>query len=164
ELRDARKRAEEASEAKSEFLANMSHEMRTPLHGILGMLQLLIDSETLPERVRQLDMARRSAESLLATIGDILDFSKIEARKLELEPVYFSMRELVTDTVKALGITAAERNLALAFSVAADVPDRVWGDPLRLRQVIVNLLGNAIKFTNAGEIVVSVTCDAMARD
>jgi signal transduction histidine kinase/CheY-like chemotaxis protein len=156
ELRLARMRAEEASAAKSEFLANMSHEMRTPLHGILGMLQLLIDSETLPERRRQLDMARRSAESLVATIGDILDFSKIEARKLELEPVYFSMRELVTDTIKPLGITAADRNLALAFSVAADVPDRVWGDPLRLRQVIVNLVGNAIKFTNSGEVAVRV--------
>jgi two-component system, sensor histidine kinase and response regulator len=164
ELREARGRAEEASAAKSEFLANMSHEMRTPLHGILGMLQLLIESETLPERVRQLEMARRSAESLLATIGDILDFSKIEARKLDLEPVYFSLRELVTDTIKALGITASERNLALAFSVAPDVPDRVWGDPLRLRQVIVNLVGNAIKFTNAGEIVVRVTCGAIADD
>ncbi|MEK6373525.1 MAG: ATP-binding protein [Acidobacteriota bacterium] len=164
ELREARGRAEEASAAKSEFLANMSHEMRTPLHGILGMLQLLIESETLPERVRQLEMARRSAESLLATIGDILDFSKIEARKLDLEPVYFSMRELVTDTIKALGITASERNLALAFAVAPDVPDRVWGDPLRLRQVIVNLVGNAIKFTNAGEIVVRVTLGAIADD
>jgi signal transduction histidine kinase/DNA-binding response OmpR family regulator len=161
ELREARGRAEQASAAKSEFLANMSHEMRTPLHGILGMLQLLIESETLPERVRQLEMARRAAESLLATIGDILDFSKIEARKLDLEPVYFSLRELVTDTIKALGITAAERNLALALSVAPDVPDRVWSDPLRLRQVIVNLVGNAIKFTNAGEIVVRVTCGAV---
>src|SRR5207244_8633615 len=153
ELRHARRRAEEASAAKSEFLANMSHEMRTPLHGILGMLQLLIDSETLPERVRQLGLPRRSADSLLATIGDILDFSKIEARRLELEPIYFSMRELVTDTMKPLGITAAERNLPLAFAIAPDVPDRVWGDPLRLRQVIVNLVGNALKFTNAGEVV-----------
>jgi signal transduction histidine kinase/DNA-binding response OmpR family regulator len=164
ELREARGRAEEASAAKSEFLANMSHEMRTPLHGILGMLQLVIDSETLPERVRQLDMARRSAESLLATIGDILDFSKIEARKLDLEPVYFSMREVLSDTVKSLGITSSERGLALAFSIAADVPDRVWGDPLRLRLEIVNLVGNAIKFTNAGEIVLRVTCGAIAAD
>jgi two-component system sensor histidine kinase/response regulator len=164
ELRHARLRAEEASAAKSEFLANMSHEMRTPLHGILGMLQLLIDSETLPERVRQLDMARRSAESLLATIGDILDFSKIEARKLELEPVYFSMRELVTDTMKPLGITAADRSLALAFSIAPDVPDRVWGDPLRLRQVIVNLVGNALKFTNAGEVEVRIGCSTLGED
>jgi two-component system, sensor histidine kinase and response regulator len=161
QLREARGRAEEASAAKSEFLANMSHEMRTPLHGILGMLQLLVESETLPERVRQLEMARRSAESLLATIGDILDFSKIEARKLELEPIYFSLRELVTDTLKALGVTAAEKNLPLALSIAADVPDRVWGDPLRLRQVIVNLVGNAIKFTNAGEVVMRVTCAAV---
>src|SRR5437867_3123322 len=109
-------------------------------------------------------MARRSAESLLATIGDILDFSKIEARKLELEPVYFSIRELVTDTMKPLGITAAERTLPLAFSVAPEVPDRVWGDPLRLRQVIVNLVGNALKFTNAGEVEMRIGCSALGDD
>ena len=164
EVLEARRRAEEASAAKSEFLANMSHEMRTPLHGILGMLQLLIDSETLPERVRQLDMARRSAEALLASIGEILDFSKIEARKLDLEPVYFSMRELVTDTTKPLGVTAAEKNVAVAVSVSAEVPDRVWGDPLRLRQVLVNLIGNAIKFTDRGEVVVAVSCAALSPD
>src|SRR5262249_3801720 len=111
-----------------------------------------------------LDMARRSAESLLATIGEILDFSKIEARKLELEPVYFSMRELVTDTMKPLGITAAERNLALAFSIDSNVPDRVWGDPLRLRQVIVNLVGNALKFTPGGEVVMRIGCSAIGDD
>jgi signal transduction histidine kinase/CheY-like chemotaxis protein len=164
ELRIARSRAEEASAAKSEFLANMSHEMRTPLHGILGMLQLLIDSETIPDRVRQLEMARRSADSLLATIGDILDFSKIEARKLELEPVYFSMRELITDTMKPLGITAAERSLTLTFFIEPRVPDRVWGDPLRLRQVIVNLVGNALKFTNIGEVDLRVGCSSLGED
>jgi two-component system sensor histidine kinase/response regulator len=157
ELREARARAEEASAAKSEFLANMSHEMRTPLHGILGMLQLAIDTERSPERVRQLEMARRSADGLLGTIEGILDFSRIEARKVELEPVYFSIRDIITDTMKALAVTAAEKGLSIAFGIAANVPDRLWGDPVRLRQIIVNLVGNAIKFTPAGEVVVRVT-------
>ncbi len=164
ELGASRRRAEEASAAKSEFLANMSHEMRTPLHGIIGMLQLAIDTETSIERARQLEMARRSAETLLATIGDILDFSKIEARRLELEPVYFSMRQLITDTLKTLGITAAEKGLTLAFAVSPEVPDRLWGDPLRIRQIIVNLVGNALKFTNRGEVVVRVSCEVMSID
>ncbi len=159
ELRDARARAEEASAAKSEFLANMSHEMRTPLHGILGMLQLAIDSERSPERVRQLEMAQKSAEGLLGTIEGILDFSRIEARRVELEPIYFSIRELVTDTVKALAVSAAEKGLSISFGMNPAVPDRLWGDPVRLRQILVNLLGNAIKFTAAGEIVVRVWCD-----
>jgi two-component system, sensor histidine kinase and response regulator len=157
ELRDARSRAEEASAAKSEFLAHMSHEMRTPLHGVIGMLQLALGDETSPRRARQLEMARRSAESLLATIEDILDFSKIEARKIELEPVYFSMRELVSDTMKPLGVTAAAKGLIIAAGVASNVPDSVWGDPIRLRQIIVNLVGNSIKFTDAGEVSLRVS-------
>ncbi|HEV7425899.1 MAG TPA: ATP-binding protein [Thermoanaerobaculia bacterium] len=164
ELAAARQRAEEASAAKSDFLANMSHEMRTPLHGIIGMLQLAIDTETSAERARQLEMARRSAETLLATIGDILDFSKIEARRLELEPVYFSIRQLITDTLKTLGITAAEKGLTLAFAVSTEVPDRLWGDPLRIRQIVINLVGNALKFTNRGEVVVRVSCEVMSAD
>ena len=160
ELHEAQHRAEAASAAKSEFLANVSHEMRTPLHGILGMLQLASDSESSPERRHQLQMAIRSAESLLTTIEDILDFTKIEARKLELEPVYFSVRELVADTLKTLGVTASQKGLNLAFSFAPDVPDRLWGDPLRLRQILINLVGNAIKFTTHGEVV--VRCGAAA--
>ena len=156
DLREARERAEEASDAKSEFLAHMSHEMRTPLHGVIGMLQLSLDDETSPRRARQLEMARRSAESLLATIEDILDFSKIEARKIELEPVYFSIRDLVSETMKPLGVTAAAKGLILAAGVSRDVPDSVWGDPLRLRQILVNLAGNAIKFTDAGEVALRV--------
>ncbi len=154
DLRESLRRAEAASTAKSDFLASVSHEMRTPLHGIMGMLQLTSDSEPTAERREQLRMAGRSAESLLATIEDILDFTKIEARKLELEPVYFSIRELVTDTMKTLGVTATQKGLQIAFSIAPEVPDRLWGDPLRLRQILVNLVGNAIKFTNVGEIVV----------
>lgn len=157
ELRDASARAEEASAAKSEFLAHMSHEMRTPLHGVIGMLQLAIDDEQSPRRARQLEMARRSAESLLATIEDILDFSKIEARKVELEPVYFSIRDLVHDTMKPLGVTAAAKDLILVTSISPDVPDSVWGDPLRLRQIIVNLVGNAIKFTDVGEVSLRIS-------
>jgi signal transduction histidine kinase/ActR/RegA family two-component response regulator len=150
-------RAEEANAAKSDFLANMSHEMRTPLHGVIGMLQLARDGETSPQRIRQLDMAQRSAESLLGTIDDILDFSRIEARRIELEPVYFSVREWMHETMKPLGITAAAKSLGLAYIVNADVPDSVWGDSLRLRQIVINLVGNAIKFTQSGEITVRVS-------
>ena len=158
-LREAREHAEAASAAKSEFLANMSHEMRTPLHGVIGMLELAADGETSPQRLRQLEMARRSAEALLGTIDDILDFSKIEARKLDLEPVYFSLREMMQETMKPLGVTAAGKGLALAYIVTHDVPDTLWADPIRLRQVVINLVGNAIKFTQAGEIAVRVTSE-----
>jgi len=156
ELRERLQRAEAASVAKSEFLANVSHEMRTPLHSILGMLQLTADSEPLMERRQQLQMASRSAESLLATIEDILDFTRIEAQKLELEPVYFSIRELITDSMKTLAVTGAQKGLHVPFAVSPDTPDRLWGDPLRLRQILINLVGNAIKFTSAGEVVVRV--------
>jgi signal transduction histidine kinase len=155
-LREARARAEEASEAKSEFVANISHEMRTPLHGILGMLQLAIERTSSSDVQRQLDLARRSADSLLHTIDGILDFSKIEARKTELEPVYFDLRETVTEICKSVGVTAMMNGVGFTFAVDPNVPDRVWGDPLRIRQVLVNLIGNAIKFTPSGEIVVRV--------
>ncbi|HUP45133.1 MAG TPA: ATP-binding protein [Thermoanaerobaculia bacterium] len=159
-LREARMRSEQGSAAKSEFVANMSHEMRTPLHGVIGMLQLAIDEEESPRRVRQLDMAKRSAESLLATIEDILDFSKIEARKIDIEPVYFSIRDLLAETLKPLGVTAAAKNLVLGVGVAPNVPESVWGDPLRLKQVLINLVGNAIKFTERGEITVRASTAA----
>ena len=158
ELRDAREKAEEASAAKSEFLANMSHEMRTPLQGVIGMLQLALEEDLrTDQRERQLDTARRSAEALLGTINDILDFSKIEARKLELEPVYFSLRQWMAETMKSVGVIAASKELALSYFVQSDVPDTVWADPLRLRQVLVNLVGNAIKFTQSGEIAVRIS-------
>jgi two-component system sensor histidine kinase/response regulator len=158
ELAETTQRAEAASAAKSEFLANMSHEMRTPLHGILGMLHLVRDGETSPERVRQLDLARRSAEALLDTIDDLLDFSKIEARRIELEPVYFSLREVMTDTMKSLGVTAATRQLDLSYLIERDVPDALWGDPVRLRQIVVNLVANSIKFTPPdGEVSLRVS-------
>ena len=157
ELREAHARAEEASAAKSEFVANMSHEMRTPLQGVLGTLQLAIDDETSDVKARRLESAKRSAETLLSMIDDILDFSRIEARKLELEPVYFSLRQMLAETMKALGVIAAGKRLTLSYLVQQDVPETVWGDPLRLRQVVVNLVGNAIKFTHEGEIMVTVS-------
>ena len=157
ELREAHARAEEASAAKSEFVANMSHEMRTPLQGVLGTLQLSIDDEPSPLKQRRLETARRSAETLLSMIDDILDFSRIEARKLELEPVYFPLRQMLSETMKALGVIAAGKRLTLSYLVQQDVPETVWGDPLRLRQVLVNLVGNAIKFTHEGEIMVTVS-------
>ena len=160
ELRKRLERAESTSTAKSEFLANVSHEMRTPLHGIMGMLQLSADTEPQSERREQLLMARRSAETLLTTIEDVLDFTRIEAQKLEMEPVYFSLRELVTDTMKTLGVTAAQKGLSVAFAVGSATPDRLWGDPLRLRQIVINLVGNAIKFTAAGEVVLRVWAEA----
>jgi two-component system sensor histidine kinase/response regulator len=164
ELREARQRAEETSAAKSELFTGISHELRTPLHGIVGTLRAAIDTETSTERIHQLDMARRSAQGLLATIGDVLDFTRLEARRLALEPVYFSVRQLLADTLKPLGITAAEKGLTLVYAVAAEVPDRLWGDPLRLKQILVNLTGNAIKFTSGGEVVVRVRCEAMSAD
>jgi two-component system, sensor histidine kinase and response regulator len=159
DLHDARAKADEANAAKSEFLANMSHEMRTPLHGVIGMMQLARDGETSPERARHIELAQRSAESLLSTIDDVLEFSRIEARRLELEPVYFSLRQMMRETMKPLGVTAASRGLVLSYSVEHDVPDAVWTDPLRLRQILTNLVGNAIKFTQSGEVAVRIRCE-----
>jgi two-component system sensor histidine kinase/response regulator len=156
-LEQAHARAEEASSAKSEFVANMSHEMRTPLQAVIGMLQLAVEDETSQSKARRLLTARRSAEMLLAMIDDVLDFSRIEARKLELEPVYFSLRQLIHDTMKSVGIMAASKKLTLSYFVQPDVPETVWADPVRLRQIVVNLVGNAIKFTHAGEISVTVS-------
>ncbi len=156
-LEQAHARAEEASAAKSEFVANMSHEMRTPLQAVIGMLQLAIEDEQSQSKARRLLTARRSAETLLSMIDDVLDFSRIEARKLELEPVYFSLRQLIHDTMKSVGIMAASKKLTLSYYVQPEVPETVWADPLRLRQIVVNLVGNAIKFTHAGEISVTVS-------
>jgi len=155
-LTEAIRVAREASAAKSEFVANMSHEMRTPLQGVIGMLQLAIDDEPSEATVRRLKMARRSAEMLLSLIDDVLDFARIEARKIELQPVWFPIRQMVDDTMKALGVIAAAKHLTLSYIVRNDVPEIVWGDPVRLRQILVNLVGNAVKFTRAGEISVNV--------
>ena len=161
-MREAEESARNAGAAKGQLFASIAHELRTPLQSIIGILQAAIDTEISAEGTHQLEMARRSAQTLLATIEDVLDLTSLDARQLTLEPVYFSIRQLLAETLKPLGITAAEKGLTLAFAVAAEVPDRLWGDPLRLRQILVNLTGNALKFTSSGEVVVRVWCDAMS--
>jgi signal transduction histidine kinase len=164
ELARATQVAEDANRAKSEFLANMSHEIRTPLNGIIGMTELALDTSLSAEQREYLVMAKTSADALLAILNDILDFSKIEMRKLELEQIPFSLRDHLADVLKPLALRAEQKGLEVVCHVLPDVPHVVVGDPIRLRQVLVNLVGNAIKFTDRGQILVQLQLESKTGD
>src|SRR2546422_3146029 len=156
-MREARDLAERVAQARSAFLANMSHEIRTPMNAVLGFVELVLDTELAPEQRRALELVRTSSEALLTILNDILDYSKIEAEHLELESIPFDLPKVVHATATLLAVRAREKHLELTVDVPPDVPQMVRGDPTRVRQVLMNLIGNAIKFTEEGQVDVSAS-------